>query len=484
MKNCCYLLLSLLCFSSFSYATHNKGGELTYKHLNGLQYELTLTTYTDISSPQYADRPEARVFFGDGTASVQPRIVKEDVESGTRKNKYKFVHTYPQPGYYKAYYQDFFRNEGILNMQNSVNTTFYVESLLPVFETTATCDYNTPGFLSTPIFSAQAGVPFKHNITAIDSPVNAWFSVRDSLSFQLVPCKSGNDTDVQGYFIPNNFSINSLSGEITWNSPDKPGLYAFAVRVNVWRNKKLISYITRDFQLKVSDQFHTSYSFEELDKWNKDSTGNYIYHLHGNDSICESDELNLSFSYADTNSSGIELLSFCETYNTYHGATFITNNQSTKINATFKWRPLFWHPRPAPYVITFRGVSYTGSAYTQTDLTLIVYVDLADCDNEPFDTCASPPPLAANYHTANLYSTLVKPNPFSKSTYITLTAPLLPDRDIAFIVYDRWGRKVREINQLSYPEILFEKENLLTGIYFYEWRHSDRRIATGKLMID
>lgn len=60
-------LLLIIIFTfvySFTYATHNRAGEITYKQLSALQYEFTLTTFTDISNAGNADRPTATLLFG------------------------------------------------------------------------------------------------------------------------------------------------------------------------------------------------------------------------------------------------------------------------------------------------------------------------------------------------------------------------------------------------------------------------------------
>ena len=49
------LLILLLCFSMRMGATHNRAGEITYRHLTGSTYEITITTYT--KSTVVADRP-------------------------------------------------------------------------------------------------------------------------------------------------------------------------------------------------------------------------------------------------------------------------------------------------------------------------------------------------------------------------------------------------------------------------------------------
>ncbi len=43
----------VLCLQAF--ATHNRAGEITYSHVEGLTYEILITTYTKSSAP--ADRP-------------------------------------------------------------------------------------------------------------------------------------------------------------------------------------------------------------------------------------------------------------------------------------------------------------------------------------------------------------------------------------------------------------------------------------------
>ena len=43
--------------------SHNRGGEITYKHIAGLTYEFTITTCTDLGSSTGADRPELYLDF-------------------------------------------------------------------------------------------------------------------------------------------------------------------------------------------------------------------------------------------------------------------------------------------------------------------------------------------------------------------------------------------------------------------------------------
>ena len=96
------VLLFGLMLSSSLYATHNRAGEITYRHLGGFQYEATIITYTKSDSP--ADRPDLGISWGDGIVDTIPRIngfgMGELVAPSIKMNKYVGVHTYPGPSIY------------------------------------------------------------------------------------------------------------------------------------------------------------------------------------------------------------------------------------------------------------------------------------------------------------------------------------------------------------------------------------------------
>ena len=89
-----WLCFILLFVSKFTFATHNRAGELSYTQISALQYEFILTTFTDISDPNNADRPAAELNFGDGTTSTAARYEKITVVTNIQRNRYRFVHTF------------------------------------------------------------------------------------------------------------------------------------------------------------------------------------------------------------------------------------------------------------------------------------------------------------------------------------------------------------------------------------------------------
>ena len=68
MKRIILALAFFLAACSYVSATHQRAAEITYRHVDGLTYEVKVITYTYTPSP--ADRPTLDVFWGDGTAST------------------------------------------------------------------------------------------------------------------------------------------------------------------------------------------------------------------------------------------------------------------------------------------------------------------------------------------------------------------------------------------------------------------------------
>lgn len=255
MRRVISLFILLISFST-SFATHNRAGEITYKQLSALQYEFTLTTFTDVSNAGNADRPTATLLYGDGTQEERPRIEKDLVGPFIQRNRYKFIHTFPGYSNYIISYQDPNRNNNVQNMLNSINTAFYVETELVINPFIGF--NNSPVLLLEPIDVGGLNKLFIHNPNAYDID-------GDSLSFKLVSCKQDVGEDVYGFKIPDvangfasiKFEIDPVTGQLTWENPIKLGLYNIAIMVEEWRyiakNKKYlrIGYIVRDMQIEI-----------------------------------------------------------------------------------------------------------------------------------------------------------------------------------------------------------------------------------------
>lgn len=246
----------LILLSGKAFATHNRAGEITYKQISALQYEFTLTTFTDVSNPGNADRPTAILNFGDGTTKEEPRVERVLVGQFIQRNRYRFLHTFPGYATYIISYQDPNRNNNVQNMINSLNTPFYVETELVINPFIGF--NNSPVLLLEPIDFGGLNKLFVHNPNAYDQD-------GDSLSFKLVPCKQDVGLDVFGFQIPdvangfasNRFEIDAETGQLEWENPIQLGLYNIAIQVEEWRfivnTKKYqrIGYIVRDMQIEI-----------------------------------------------------------------------------------------------------------------------------------------------------------------------------------------------------------------------------------------
>ena len=79
-------ILSILILGK-TLATHNRAGEITYKQLSDLTYELTITTFTYVLSQ--ADRQSLDVIWGDNSTSTAIRILRQQLPNYYQKNIYK-----------------------------------------------------------------------------------------------------------------------------------------------------------------------------------------------------------------------------------------------------------------------------------------------------------------------------------------------------------------------------------------------------------
>lgn len=242
------------------YGTHNRAGEITYRLVGFMTYEVTITTYTNTNTP--VDRCELEIDWGDNTTSILNRInggpsfscanIGEEIEDGIRKNIYRGRHTYSSVGTYRISMLDRNRNAGVLNITNSVNEAFYLESTLVIDPILG--PNNSPTLLNPPTDFGCVGLPYTHSLAAFDQD-------GDSLSYKLVDVKGNAGTPIiSTYTSGNNLSLLTISvdrfGTITWDKPERAGLYNFAVEVTEHRklpdgSRQAIGKILRDIQLEV-----------------------------------------------------------------------------------------------------------------------------------------------------------------------------------------------------------------------------------------
>lgn len=247
------LSILLLLVATNSFATHNRAGEITFTHISGLTYEITVITYTDGTVPvlpNAADRQELEILWGDGSAVDSISRINGDgtmITANIKKNIYVGLHTYPTPAPspYIISIEDPNRNQGIINVPNSVNIVFYLESELYINPFMGV--NNSPVLNNPPIDNACVGHRFIHNPGAVDFD-------GDSLYYSLQESKRGGGAPIVGYTFPSAssfISVDPLNGDLIWDAPQFIGEYNVAILIEEFRNGLKIGSVLRDIQITV-----------------------------------------------------------------------------------------------------------------------------------------------------------------------------------------------------------------------------------------
>jgi len=237
-------------------ATHNRAGEITYAQTGPLTIVATITTYTKSSSAS-ADRDSLELFWGDGTSDFVLRSNGEgDPIPGLdlKVNYYTMEHTYPGRATYTIAFKDPNRVSGILNVNfpNSIDVEFFLQTTFTLLNTQFQGTNSSAQLLQPPIDFACVGKRFIHNPNAFDPD-------GDSLSYELIVPKEDANVDVPNYLFPdqiapgsaNNISLDPVTGNFEWDSPQSAGEYNIAIRINEYRDGALLTSIIRDMQIFV-----------------------------------------------------------------------------------------------------------------------------------------------------------------------------------------------------------------------------------------
>lgn len=349
MKNFLFTILFTFCFFSFSFATHNRAGEITYRCLGGYTYEILVTTYTKTSSSA-ADRCEVTVYFGDGDSAVFQRFggPPSSCSSGAtggnplpndiQKNTYKGTHTYPGPFNYTITMTDPNRNAGICNISagNSVNTAFSLQSEL-VISPFFSCN-DSPILNFPPIDNACVGECFEHNPSASDPE-------GDSLYYELTIPYQSPGVPVPLYTLPPNMSsssINHFTGDLVWCSPPIICQYNVAIKIkqyHKWMGQwNYVGYVLRDMQIDVASCTNTKPNIAAI-----------------NDTcIVAGTTLNFMVTATDAETNVLILSATGTPFGLTPAATFSSFPSSSPVFGNFSWTPNCSQIRFTPYLVTFK----------------------------------------------------------------------------------------------------------------------------------
>ncbi len=354
-----FLLSILLTVSIHVNATHIRAGEVTAELIScqNFTYRFYITGYTDTEGVEFGG---GEIKYGDGTMDTfetgNPDIY-EDLGDKVALNIFIKEHTFPGPGVYKISFREFNRNAGIVNMDNSVNTPFYIETVI-IIDPFLGCN-NTPILLNPPLEHACIGVAFLHNAGAFDPD-------GDSLSYELTTPKMDQDIPVVNYRYPNDhdnavydaqnedqtgpatFTIDPITGDLVWDAPGGEGEYNMAFIVREWRKIDgkwfNLGYVTRDMQVIVEDC---------------DNDRPEII-LPPDTCVVAGDKLEVDITAEDPDGDPIILSSFGDVY-------LLTNSPATyeptppiaqlsPATMTFTWETNCSHIHPRPYQVRIKAL--------------------------------------------------------------------------------------------------------------------------------
>lgn len=252
---------------SQSWATHIRAGEIIAERISvqTLTYRITVVGYTDTRSTVRFG--PGQIEFGDGRVETLETesdfTVTEVLGNNIEKNVFVITHTYQGPGNYTIRFMEFNRNAGTLNMDQSVDTPFYIETMIridPFFGVN-----NSPILTIAPVDNGAVNQTYIHNPGAYDPD-------GDSLAYVLDVPKQAFQREVNNYRDPasGEFSfsrqdgstppvleLDPVTGDLIWDAPGIAGQYNIAFRIEEWRRIDgdwvRIGYVLRDMQIIIEN---------------------------------------------------------------------------------------------------------------------------------------------------------------------------------------------------------------------------------------
>ena len=248
-------------------ATHLRSGHIKVQQIDNLRVRVTIEIYTDTNTPVRFG--EGLLDFGDGSDAIMLPIIENNTSTILNADgsmttapfnveglgeevaiaSFTIEYTYGSAGQYLVSYVEPNRNSGIININNSINTPLFVESLITLDPSST---YRSPELLTTQIFrfpQEPTGNIFSKSLGANDP--NDY-----KLRYEIVTPKQEIDLDVDGYRMLPGVGINKLNGLFTWDYTTTEvfiGEYVFAVKISQFDGNNLVGYMTVDYQVLVDD---------------------------------------------------------------------------------------------------------------------------------------------------------------------------------------------------------------------------------------
>ncbi len=249
---------ALLFATTSAYSTHIIGGQIRVLSSEGLTCHIEIRFFANRGSDiKFGEGP---LQFGDGSQVITPtkesQLIDFDLNIGVVV--YRVDHTYAAPGIYKLTYQEPNLSGGIINIENSVEQRFYIETAIVLTETEV---YQSPLFRTDPVFRTSINDNYSFSTAAIDSVHTDFY-----YQYELVSAFSGN----HHLTIPENMKLNPDNGMLTWDGKYdgdyRLGLFWVIVKVSKFSKESgYLGFVQRAWSIFQEDMETTMDATSSID---------------------------------------------------------------------------------------------------------------------------------------------------------------------------------------------------------------------------
>lgn len=362
------LALTALCVCVVSaFATHNRAGEIRVEQIGtGLRVRATVTTYTAVQgASQEADRDSLLIRWGDGSESWVFRSngasgpggigQGEPIGNNLQRNIYVAEHAYSGRGSYTISMEDPNRIANIINIDNSINEVFYLETVFTFLNNQFQGPNSTPELLQEPIDDGCVGKRFVHNPNAFDPD-------GDSLAYRLGVPRSNMGQEIASYRFPNDFttevgssdfSLDEETGTLTWEFPRREGSYNAVILIISYRGGRPIDTTLRDMQIFIGDCENEPPVVEVANDFCLVAGDTLTLDPVATAPLDEDQDISLTVSAA--------ALDFDVQPATWTGSDNVDQFRDQPFSARFRWETACEHVDRYPYNVIFKATDDGGS---------------------------------------------------------------------------------------------------------------------------
>lgn len=354
------LFLFLCAFTQVSRASHEYAGQITAKNIGTSSYQIKITLWVDSMGLTINNLPYQIQTGGATTPESAALVSSTAVGNGILEQVYLDTLLANSAGNYKVVYSNCCRNGLITNLTNPTMAELYLY-----------CDIvhnpiqvnSTPEFSNVPAFFSGVNDTLLHNPLAIDPD-------GDSLVFSWAnPLGSGGaPIAMSALAYPSapaySFTVDPVVGEITW-IPSMTGAFAYAVKVEEYRNGVLLSTSAREATVTICVGCKTAMA-SEFQFYNKSSwpqpVKHYLFETYANTPF------NMTFSggVSTINTNTLKMKIIGEQNQFANAPVFAPTQTGSTVSGNYSWTPTSSQIRNRPYLNVILGTEQSATNETRT----------------------------------------------------------------------------------------------------------------------